>query len=143
MKENLFRTRFVLPALGSLGAHVSQIESPLHAVGFPDLNVCVRGTEFNIELKAFKEEGRMKLRPSQVKWIFDRCKRGGVVFILTYVEGKNESSIVLHNGYDVLQLSAPQSIKSWLSSSVCVIPVIKRAEAQAIEGLASALRDRT
>ena len=53
--------------------------------GVPDVNACVRGREFWVELKVVARGKQVGLRPSQVAWHTRRAQHGGRSWILANV----------------------------------------------------------
>ena len=49
---------------GKLPGHVERVENALTR-GTPDVNMCVEGTEFWLELKVLDTKGQCELRPEQ------------------------------------------------------------------------------
>lgn len=60
--------------------HWQAIETGLTGKGVPDLNGCLDGVDFWVELKQ-TPEWAVTLEPEQVGWILRRCRKGGRVFI--------------------------------------------------------------
>ena len=57
--------------------HLSRIESHATSVGFPDVEGCIEGTEFWVELKSWDPKKGWHIRPSQIAWMRARLNAGG------------------------------------------------------------------
>ena len=62
-----------------LSHHFVRIESNLTQQGIPDINGCINGREFWIEVKVDENE----LSPMQISWHRQREQAGGLVFVIT------------------------------------------------------------
>lgn len=87
MSEARFRIRLVRE-LRELG-HIQPIES-VTGPGIPDLNGCIEGVDFWIELKYFKKwpkkNFKSKLSEYQKLWLRTRWKNGGQAYYLAQIE---------------------------------------------------------
>jgi len=85
--EARFKMRFV-KKLREYG-HIQPIES-ITAPGIPDVNGCIDGIEFWIELKYFpiwpRKKFNSKLSEYQKLWLRTRWKNGGKAFYLAQIE---------------------------------------------------------
>lgn len=112
MSEQIFCRAIVLPMLVKAGAHVTCIESPMHGVGFPDLNVCLNGREINVELKYGC--GRLpKIRSTQLKWFTDRMKAGGKPLIMACLIREGEAHVHVYSGHRIYDLYRATAFKRW------------------------------
>lgn len=122
-KETSFRTK-VKKAFKEMGAgvHVSWIESHATALGVPDLNYCLDGTEGWLELKASPD---IEIRASQVIWMKEHIKSGG--HPLFFFRWDNMFLIVPGDRGDDLRRNCCLANALKLSSRVWVdeIPVIE------------------
>jgi len=89
------------------GIVVERIES-WSTPGFPDVSGCWLSCDFWLELKIVRN-GKVKMRPSQVRWLEQRWKAGSSSFVLAY---EPESKIMyLFNGNHARALSKKQVIR--------------------------------
>ena len=65
---------------GLKDAHLVRIESRV-GLGIPDVNGCIDGKEFWLELMVIKGNS-LRLSKFQKAWIYERTKSGGKVFVL-------------------------------------------------------------
>ena len=79
--------------------HWQAIESWGTGIGIPDLNGCISGVEFWIELKQAKAN-KVKISPGQVAWIERRLRAGGHV----YVAVRKDTELHLFHGGDIRSL---------------------------------------
>lgn len=63
------------------GGHLQRVESWVGA-GTPDVNGCLAGVEFWLELKVVSNRCRVPLRPAQVLWLTRRARAGGLCWVL-------------------------------------------------------------
>lgn len=78
---------------------VQRIETGSTGRGIPDVNVCVDGHEFWIELKVVQGR-RVELSPEQVAWHYRRTRAGGRTWILA----RDKADGVWKGKYDRLYL---------------------------------------
>lgn len=76
--------------------HFQPIETGAVASGVADVNFCMDGKEFWLELKIIKGN-RMNFRPTQVPWNINRAKAGGNNYILA--ADKHERIWIWHGRY--------------------------------------------
>jgi hypothetical protein len=112
--EALFRKNIIVPLLAKHKAHVTRIESPMHGVGFPDLNVCIGGQEINIELK-YGVGCAPRVRETQLKWFKNRILAGGKPIVIAWLEVGGVSYICVYEGYKIMNLYTAKSRENWLS----------------------------
>lgn len=68
--------------------HLSWVETPATAAGFPDVDCCADGLIAQIELKVIKDGGKIEIRPTQYRWMKDRVRAGGnPVMIIGHDDG--------------------------------------------------------
>ncbi len=108
--------------MGFPGIHIQRIESGSTASGIPDVNLCYKGIEAWIELKAAKltqrspVKGRFDLRADQASWLEKRSRAGGKAWVLVGVPNYDESEgrwgeMLLFQGTFALQLvSIPKDL---------------------------------
>lgn len=79
MRESDLRrqVRESLPAV-----HWQAVETGGTGRGIPDLNGCLRGVEFWVELKLVKRGLQVPLTPTQVAWHLRRARAGGRTWLL-------------------------------------------------------------
>ena len=65
---------------GLKDAHLVRIESRV-GLGIPDVNGCIDGKDFWLELKVIKGNS-LRLSKFQKAWIYERLRVGGNVFVL-------------------------------------------------------------
>ena len=65
---------------GLKDAHLVRIESRV-GLGIPDVNGCIDGKDFWLELKVIKGNS-LRLSKFQKAWIYERLRSGGTVFVL-------------------------------------------------------------
>ena len=65
---------------GLKDAHLVRIESRI-GLGIPDVNGCINGKDFWLELKVIKGNS-LRLSKFQKAWIYERLRVGGNVFVL-------------------------------------------------------------
>lgn len=108
----------------SSSIHISKIESPLTSAGVPDLDVCVAGNEFKIELKYGSDSKMPKMRPSQVKWFRHRVKAGGFPWVFAKIIKHDMPQYMLIAGMNVKHLPNKPHFNDWVSLSemVCQDP---------------------
>lgn len=68
------------------GIVVERIES-WSTPGFPDVSGCWKGRDFWLELKV-ERNGRVEMRPAQVRWLERRWKAGSRCFVLVLWKGE-------------------------------------------------------
>lgn len=81
--------------------HWQRIETGALQQGVPDVNACVHGSEFWLELKCTTTD-RVSLTPFQVSWHMRRAAAGGRSWIL--VAHSKHNALTLHRGADALRL---------------------------------------
>lgn len=79
-----------------------RVEAGLICPGLPDVNACVDGHEFWLELKAVSRGFAIGLRREQVPWILRRCTNGGTVWVVVRLVMSRE--IYLYHGLQIKQL---------------------------------------
>jgi len=90
-------------------AHWQAIETWSTGMGVPDLNGCLKATEFWIELKQTKANA-VGISPEQVAWIERRCRAGGRVFVAVRQKceaGKRKvacDNLLIYHGSDARKL---------------------------------------
>ena len=99
--------------------HWQRIETGMTGSGVPDVNGCVKGKEFWIELKEIHSGNSLTLRPMQVAWLSKRAMNGGQVFVLArknnqmklyHIDGIERAQELVKNGYksdNLLTLDIP------------------------------------
>jgi hypothetical protein len=93
----------VKAGLGSVpNVHMSRVENTAGS-GISDVNVCVDGKEFWLELKMFHGE-KLHFRTSQRAWISKHVACGGSVFILA----RKEDTLILYKACTCLE--APHKV---------------------------------
>ena len=94
--------------------HASRIESRAFTPGYPDvsfaINHCLSG---HIELKFGMSTSMPKIRASQIRWITNRVKMGGVVFIASKIHHKRKWLFLLHRGNQIKELHADRKLSIW------------------------------
>ena len=80
-----------------IGVDWQAIESGTTGLGIPDLNGCVGGVEFWIEMKA-TTSWRLRISPQQVGWAERRARSGGRVFLAARAIGKARDDLWLYSG---------------------------------------------
>lgn len=66
--------------------------------GVPDTNGCYKGQDFWIEFKKEKSPGKIKWRPTQIGWIKDRVRHGGLVRIVIKYEHESVPQLTMFDG---------------------------------------------
>lgn len=99
-KENVLWPKFKETVLHySKNSHVDRIENAV-SFGMPDIYCCVDKQPFWVELK-YEEDDCIKLRSTQLVWMFHELKAGGHVFILTINSKKivqvYDATSIIHN----------------------------------------------
>lgn len=95
-------------------AHISYIESPLTAAGFPDMDICCLGESFKLEFKFSDNKTPPKMRPSQVKWFKKRIKTGrDDCFVLAKLRIDGEWNYCLIPASIVPHLPGLKTSKQW------------------------------
>ncbi len=86
LESNLWN--WLKKARGMNDLHMTRIENGVES-GFPDVDACYSGVNFQIELKVARGANNISLglRPSQKLWINHRTNVGGAVFVLAWVNG--------------------------------------------------------
>jgi Holliday junction resolvase len=99
--------------------HWQRIEIGGTGQGVPDLNGCVDGIEFWVELKQ-DQKGRMILRPEQIGWMIERTRHGGLVRIAVRLTVVSTDVLVIFDGPLVERLETmsidanlPNAIDFW------------------------------
>ena len=95
------------------GCHISLVESHSSSPGMPDLDICIDGLEFKLELKYSYGNKQPELRPTQVAWFRRRTKAGGRAWLLWHKEGKNYRVFYLIPGKKVPGLVKAFGVKPW------------------------------
>jgi Holliday junction resolvase len=62
--------------------------------GVPDVNGCIGGDEFWLELK-IAQGNKVKITPGQIAWLMQRIDAGGKAWIIV----KKKEQIFIYNGY--------------------------------------------
>lgn len=109
--KDLFRLQSQLSPI-----HISWIESHSTAVGAPDVNYNVNGTEGWIELKYGDENDPGEIRSTQVTWMEDRIAAGGKPILLYQYGG----AFYVAGGWAAAALRADPSVQSWKNSSCAI-----------------------
>ena len=78
--------------------HFQRIETSV-GLGIPDVNCCVNGIEFWLELKVSLGK-RLAITKYQKAWILNRYKAGGLVFVLQ--KALSERALKLYDGPSLL-----------------------------------------
>ena len=78
--------------------HFQRIETSV-GLGIPDVNCCVNGVEFWLELKVSLGK-RLAITKYQKAWILNRYKAGGLVFVLQ--KALSERALKLYDGPSLL-----------------------------------------
>lgn len=91
---------------------IQRIENSV-GIGVPDVEGCIDGVQFWVELKSLKRPKRkstklrVKFRNGQVHWIVNRYYSGGISGVLLSVGEKNTIERYFLNGKNVLILEEP------------------------------------
>ncbi len=96
-------------------SHISRIESPITAPGYPDVDFCARGVNVQIEFKYSENGLPPEIRPTQVRWFKKRIKAGGRPFILAKILVEDEWLYFLVLGGNIENLARASSINAWIS----------------------------
>ena len=62
--------------------------------GVPDVNGCIGGDEFWLELK-IAQGNKVKITPGQIAWLMQRIDAGGKAWIIV----KKKEQVFIYNGY--------------------------------------------
>ena len=93
MKESGFwRKLRPLMRAAAPGIVVERIES-WSTPGFPDVSGCWNGRDFWLELKV-ERNGRVEMRPAQVRWLERRWAAGSHCYVLIYSESTTDLVLV-------------------------------------------------
>jgi len=85
--------------------HWQRVETGGISEGVPDVNACYEGIEFWIEFKR-ERNGRVALRPTQIGWITERLRYGGLIRIAVRLDDQ----LVLYDGKVVRELRAQLAV---------------------------------
>ena len=77
--------------------HFQRIETSV-GLGIPDVNCCVNGVEFWLELKVSLGK-RLAITKYQKAWILNRYKAGGLVFVLQKALSESASNFTMVHRY--------------------------------------------
>ena len=91
-----------------INTHVQIVEHYLHP-GIPDLNVCVNGTEYWLEVKIDKD----KLRTEQQLWMEMRRRCGGNVGVIRFI---NDKIVYEAEGCKIIYDSVKEFIENFVST---------------------------
>jgi hypothetical protein len=99
--------------------HWQPVETWSTGQGVPDLNGCVSGAEFWIEMKQTKSN-KVKIEPEQVAWAERRLRAGGRVFLAVRLhcdagprkEAKDELHLFRSNDARAIMLEGLSAIKA-------------------------------
>lgn len=102
----------VKPQIAEGRLHICRIET-ITMAGYPDVEGCLDGHNFHIELKAIerpKRQGtplRIRMQPGQVPWLKKRWKAGGACSVLVRVGSGHGARHYLIAGRDAAALEQP------------------------------------
>lgn len=92
-EARLWRT--VRDAVGHIG-HWDRIESHSASQGRFDVNACIDGVTFDIELKIYDgRRGGLVLRANQNAWACNRVRAGGIAWIFARYDGAEEEYLLI------------------------------------------------
>lgn len=111
---------YIEKRLKGAGVHLTRVESHSTAVGVPDVNYCIDGTEGWLELKAENTKG-LVLRKSQYAWIRDRLKAGAPkIYIMWVADVEYTDHRGLTRVYGLVECKDARKVKELLR---CTKPV--------------------
>lgn len=104
-------------------AHVRRVENDV-VVGDPDVEGCVDGGEFNVELKACPEPNSaggvlVRIDEAQINWLRRRRRSGGQAWLLVRVGSSNSARHYLLPGDDLTALRTTVR-ETWLADRTAV-----------------------
>lgn len=109
--------RAIRDAVGHIG-HWDRIESHSASQGRFDVNACINGVTFDIELKIYdKRRGGFVLRSSQNAWACNRTRAGGNAWIFARYDFNDKPEYLLIPARNSRQLIHDRSYEGWLSQS--------------------------
>lgn len=104
-------------------AHVRRVENEV-LIGDPDVEGCVDGGEFNIELKACPEPNSadgllVRIDEAQINWLRRRRRSGGQAWLLVRVGSSNAARHYLLPGDDLTPLRKTVR-EAWLAEQSAI-----------------------
>lgn len=107
-------------AVGHVG-HWDRIESHAVSQGRPDVNVCIEGDVFDIELKIYDpRKNGFVLRANQNAWMLNRTRNGGRVFIFARFDSVTGPYYLLIPGTRSRELIHERSFEAWRAQAIWV-----------------------
>lgn len=94
-------------------AQINNIESPIHAPGFPDTEVCIKGGVYNIEFKHSANKYAPEVRGTQVQWFKNRIIAGGNPWVLASIVIYGYPTCLLINGIHAMTIARTTDVLKW------------------------------
>ncbi len=120
MSEAAFKFEFQRVLLKVFpSAQIDNIESPIHAPGFPDTEICVNGKICNIEFKYSANARAPHIRGTQVTWFKNRIIAGGTPWALASIVIEDMPRCILVDGIHLRELAYTTDGLKWKELSTC------------------------
>ena len=116
----------IRPMLKGRGIHASRVESHSTSPGFPDVDLCIEGVEFTIELKFGTDKKLPEVRDSQILWHRRRVKAGGRAAILAKLMLGNSPHYMFYHGRYLNDLFQCKTSAEWIKVPGVFVPSLNK-----------------